>query len=77
VRLLKRREVEEKCGLKRSEIYRQMDVGSFPLSIRVGPRQVAWAEHELDEWIEKRIAERFDHSPIPPVTPRGSKRSAA
>jgi prophage regulatory protein len=77
VRLLKRKEVEEKVGLKRSEIYRRMDLGDFPLAIRIGPRQVAWAEHELDEWIEKRIAERFEHSPIPAVRPRGSKRGAA
>lgn len=35
--LLRLRQVEEKTGLKRSQIYLYMKYGTFPASIKIGP----------------------------------------
>ncbi len=32
--------------------------GKFPKRVRLGPNRVGWLEHEIDEWIVDRIAER-------------------
>ena len=53
-RLLTRSEVETRCGIARSTIYRLMRAGRFPEPVRVGPRAVRWPEHELDAWIADR-----------------------
>ncbi len=55
-RLLRRREVESRTGLSRSSIYARMALGTFPASIDLGGRAVAWREDEVDEWILARIA---------------------
>ena len=59
-KLIRRRKVEEKTGLSRSTIYDGMAVGTFPKSVPVGPKAVAWVEDEIDQWIEDRIAKRDD-----------------
>ncbi len=56
--LLRLHQIEEKTGLKRSQIYLYMKDGSFPRSIKIGPASVAWLESEIDEWINLKLAER-------------------
>lgn len=56
--LLRLKQVEEKTGLKRSQIYLYMKNGDFPSSIKIGPASVAWLESELDEWINRKISRR-------------------
>ena len=75
MKLLRLPAASEKCGLKKSQVYQKMAVGAFPLPIRIGERQVAWLDSELDEWIAARVAERYDHEPCRPATPRGQKRN--
>ncbi len=53
-RLLRRDEVESRCGIARSTIYRLMRAGEFPSPVRVGPRAVRWPEHELEKWLAER-----------------------
>ena len=53
-RLLTRPEVETRCGIARSTIYRLMRAGEFPSPIRVGRRAVRWPEHELEKWLAAR-----------------------
>ena len=53
-RLLTRPEVETRCGIARSTIYRLMRTGQFPLPVKVGPRAVRWPQHELDAWLAER-----------------------
>ena len=53
-RLLRRREVEEIVGMGRSSIYRQMDLGSFPRPVMVGPYAVRWRESDIRHWVESR-----------------------
>ena len=45
-------------GLSRSTIYEQIQAGTFPKPIRLGPKAVGWLESEVLAWIEARTAER-------------------
>ena len=53
-RLLRRREVEELSGIRRSTIYRKMKDGDFPRPVRVGPSAVRWRESDIVAWVESR-----------------------
>lgn len=55
--LLRRPQVEERTGLKRSSIYARMAKGTFPKSVSLG-RAVAWVEAEIEAWIDERIQAR-------------------
>lgn len=56
--LLRLKQVREKTGLKRSQIYLYMKTGDFPQSIKIGPTSVAWLESEINEWIEQKLSSR-------------------
>ncbi|EKK7729367.1 AlpA family transcriptional regulator [Klebsiella pneumoniae] len=56
--LLRLKQVEQKTGLKRSQIYLYMKNGSFPHSIKIGPASVAWLESEIDDWINLKLTDR-------------------
>ena len=53
-RLLTRHEVEARCGIARTTVYRLMRTGEFPEPIRIGPRAVRWPSTEIETWISKR-----------------------
>ena len=53
-RLLRRPEIEQRCGLTRSTIYRLMDDDRFPRPVRVGPKAVRWLESDIDAWVASR-----------------------
>lgn len=55
-RLIKLKEVMHITALSRSSIYKKMSEGTFPKSISLGERAVAWDEEEVFEWIEDKIA---------------------
>jgi len=57
-RILRRRAVEERTGLKTSSIYEKVAEGTFPKPIPLGERAVGWIEDEVEAWIEKQIAAR-------------------
>ena len=42
----------------RAQIYRKIKAGSFPRPVRLGENRIAFAEQEIDDWIQARIAER-------------------
>lgn len=56
--LLRRKQVQERVNLSRSELYRLMGVGRFPRSIPLGERAIAWDADEIEAWIQARIAAR-------------------
>lgn len=58
MRLIKLREVMNSTGLARSTIYKYIKDGSFPESVNLGVRSVAWVEDEVQDWILERIEER-------------------
>ncbi len=53
-RLMRREEVEARCGIARSTIYRLMRCGEFPEPIKVGPRAVRWPASEIEQWLSGR-----------------------
>ena len=67
-RFIRLNEVLSRTGYGRTSIYRKMEDGSFPRSVKLdGPpkdpeafdsRAVAWIEDEVEQWIESRIEER-------------------
>ena len=56
--VLRRREVEARVGLKKSDLYARMAAGEFPRPIPLGARAVGWLEEEVDAWVTARVAER-------------------
>lgn len=59
-RFIKLPEVKRRTTLSTSEIYRRLEAGSFPRQIRLGAKAVAWLEHEVDAWIDARVAESVE-----------------
>ena len=67
-KLIRFPEVMSRTGYGRPSIYRKMEDGSFPKSLKLGgppkdpnefdSRAVAWIEDELDQWMESRIEDR-------------------
>ena len=67
-RFIRLSEVLSRTVYGRTTIYRKMEDGSFPRSVKLdGPpkdpeafdsRAVAWIEDEVEQWIESRIDER-------------------
>jgi prophage regulatory protein len=55
VKMLRRKEVEERTGLKRSTIYDHVKRGTFPRPIHLGPKVIGWIESEVDAWIDLQI----------------------
>jgi len=66
--LIRLPEVMSRTGFGKTSIYRKMEDGSFPKSLKLGgppkdpnvfdSRAVAWIEDEVDQWIESRIQDR-------------------
>ena len=67
-RFIRLSEVMSRTGYGRPSIYRKMEDGSFPKSLKLGgppknpnefdSRAIAWIEEEVDQWIESRIEAR-------------------
>ena len=67
-RFIRLPEVLSRTGFGRTSIYRKMEDGSFPKSLKLGgppkdpnefdSRAVAWIEEEVDQWVESRIEAR-------------------
>ena len=48
-------EVEALTGCKKSTIYVMVNDGSFPKSIHLSPRHIAWSENAVLQWVQDRI----------------------
>ncbi|MDI9698905.1 AlpA family phage regulatory protein [Burkholderia cenocepacia] len=44
----------ERVGLSKSEIYRRIQAGTFPLPIALGVRAVGWLERDVELWLATR-----------------------
>jgi len=44
-------------AVKRRTALSLFAAGNFPRPIRLGPRCVGWIEAEVDDWLERRIAQ--------------------
>lgn len=70
LRILRRREVEQRTGLGTSAIYDRLNPKSprhdpgFPKPVRLGcTTAVGWVEAEISEWIKRQIALRDETPP--------------
>ena len=55
IHLLRIKSVISITGLSRSSIYAMQANGTFPASISIGPRAIAWSSTDIDEWIKSRV----------------------
>lgn len=55
IRMLRLPEVMRKTGLSRSQIYRLIDMGSFPSQVHLAERTAAWIDAEIEQWLMERI----------------------
>ncbi|MQA21528.1 AlpA family phage regulatory protein [Rugamonas rivuli] len=61
LRIIRRKQLEERTGLSRSSIYDRLSVSSprfdpsFPRAIQLGPKAVGWVEAEIDAWLLNRM----------------------
>lgn len=53
-RLLRLKQVEDSIGCKKSKIYQMVNQGDFPPPVKLGSRNVAWIEDEVQQWIDER-----------------------
>ena len=53
-RFIRLKEVLGLTGLSRSTVYRKQRAGTFPESVQLGERVVAWREAEVREWMASR-----------------------
>ena len=58
MRLIRLKEVKHATGLGRSTIYKYIEDGTFPKSVSLGERAVAWVESEVMGWVMARIEAR-------------------
>jgi len=53
IKILRVKEVAELTGLSIPSIYRLIQLGEFPQSIKIGLKAVGWRESDLQQWIIK------------------------
>ena len=65
-RLLRLREVVEITSLSRSTIYRMMNAGQFPQSVKIRSRSVRWKLSDINAWMDSKTSMRpYMWSPDP------------
>ncbi|ENB0965774.1 AlpA family phage regulatory protein [Salmonella enterica] len=55
--LITAKEVLKRVHRSKSWLYTRLSKGEFPNPVRVGDRAISFVEREVDEWIQKHIAE--------------------
>jgi prophage regulatory protein len=54
-RFIRLKEVVNRVGISKSNIYRLIPEGKFPRPIQLGPNSVAWLESEVSGWVNEKI----------------------
>lgn len=57
---LKLPQVSTITGNSRSKIYADIKAKTFPAPVRLGNRSVAWVDHEINLWVQAKIAGQTD-----------------
>jgi predicted DNA-binding transcriptional regulator AlpA len=55
--LIRLADVVRIVGLRKSQIYKLISLGQFPLPVKIG-RASRWSAAEITEWVEARLADR-------------------
>lgn len=61
-RFLRVNDVVATIGLSRATIYRMIANGTFPRQVRLTQQCAGWWQHDVDCWVQSRLAE-CPHSP--------------
>jgi len=56
--LLKIQKVIELTTLRRSTLYRLVEIGKFPRPVKLTTRTIGWVEEEVKEFIQNKIDNR-------------------
>jgi len=56
--LIRLPEVLDRTKLSRSKLYELLDADQFPKPCKIGDRVNAWADTEVEEWIQAQLAGR-------------------
>lgn len=56
--LLKLPDVIRQCGMGRSNIYKGMEEGTFPASIKLSTRAVGWPQSHVSKWVANKISSK-------------------
>ena len=56
-RLLRMPQVQAKVGLRKSQIYKLIEQGSFRKQIKVRQRFSAWLSGDIETWVEQSVLE--------------------
>jgi len=56
MKVLRRKQVEDRTGIPRSTLYWKIKRDEFPKPVKLGERSVGWLESEIDKWITQRVA---------------------
>ena len=59
-RILRWRQLAPIIGCSRMTVARMEKTGIFPKRIRVGNGSVGWLEHEVEDWLAQRMANRVE-----------------
>jgi prophage regulatory protein len=64
-RIIRWPKVHDMAGLCRSHVHQLVSKGEFPAPIKLTPngRASGWIESEVNDWVERRIAESRSNSP--------------
>lgn len=62
LKILRRKQVQDVIGLKKSQIYALTHTPDFPQRVKLGTRAVGWLEHEVQAYIESRVKVSRDNS---------------
>lgn len=55
--LIRLPEVQRRTGYGKAWIYKLINAGKFPQSVKIGTRSIAFIESEIDAWVANKIAE--------------------
>ena len=59
-RIIRKPELLSKLSLSDATIWRMEKKNRFPRRIKLGGNSVGWFESEVNEWLEKKAADRID-----------------
>lgn len=57
MKLIRLPEVLKRVSLKKTTVYSLISEDEFPKPVKLGSVS-AWVEHEIDQWIAERVADR-------------------
>lgn len=55
LRIIQRKEVQERTTLSKSALYLKIKEGSFPRPVKLSKRRVGWISEEIAEWLTQQI----------------------